>query len=78
MLECGHVVAALSSITVGNLRRAPVARGGQHGLAWGIIHLPDRSSRRFATLAQAEAFIAAYAPDIPAGVLPPDEDAMSG
>lgn len=40
-----------------------------------IIHLPDRAARRFVTLAQAEAFIAAYAPGI--GAEPPtDENAM--
>jgi len=36
------------------------------GSAWRgeIIHLPDRAARRFGTLAQAGAFIAAYAPGI--------------
>ena len=36
------------------------------GLAWRgeIIHLPDRVSRRFASLAQAQAFIAGYAPEV--------------
>lgn len=36
------------------------------GSAWRgeIIHLPDRAARRFGTLAQAGAFIAAYAPGV--------------
>lgn len=36
------------------------------GLAWRgeIIHLPDRAARRFASLAQATEFIAAYAPEV--------------
>ncbi|GEM_PF-4759728 len=36
------------------------------GLAWReeIIHLPDRAARRFASLAQAAEFIAAYAPEV--------------
>jgi hypothetical protein len=36
------------------------------GLAWRgeIIHLPDRAGRHFASLAQAQAFIAAYAPEV--------------
>jgi hypothetical protein len=39
-----------------------------------IIHLPDRAARRFVALSQAEAFIAAYAPGIPAEP-PADKDA---
>lgn len=39
-----------------------------------IIHLPDRTARRFVALAQAEAFIAAYAPGI-AAEPPTDEEA---